>query len=127
QERFWHVANGARPEDPRLSRAPRQREALKTIAQHPHGVAHSLLSQLQLSKDSLDLLLQKGLLRIETRRSHERQRHQGSWLLQPELPLNQEQRAALEAIRAGMNGFQTFLLAGVTGSGKTEVYLQLIH
>src|SRR3546814_19352693 len=54
QERFWHAATGARPEDPRLSRAPRQREALKAIAQHPHGVDHSLLHQLQLSKDSLD-------------------------------------------------------------------------
>ncbi|HCC63374.1 MAG TPA: primosomal protein N', partial [Pseudomonas sp.] len=102
QERFWHAANDARPEDPRLSRAPRQRDALKTIAQHPHGVAHTLLSQLQLSKDSLDLLLQKGLLRVETRRRHQAQRHQGSWLLQPELPLNQQQRAAFEAIRAGL-------------------------
>ena len=27
QERFWHAATGARPEDPRLSRAPRQRPA----------------------------------------------------------------------------------------------------
>ncbi|MHB0766433.1 primosomal protein N' [Stutzerimonas sp. NM35] len=127
QERFWHAAAGARADDPRLNRAPRQREALKTIAQHPHGVAHSLLSQLQLSKDSLDQLLQKGLLRIETRRTHQARQHQGSWLLQAELPLNQEQRAAFEAIRAGLDGFQAFLLAGVTGSGKTEVYLQLIH
>lgn len=127
QERFWHAATGARPEDPRLSRAPRQREALRTISQHPHGVAHSLLSQLQLSKDSLEQLLQKNLLRVETRRSHSPPRHQGSWLLQAELPLNQEQRAAVEAIRAGLDGFQPFLLAGVTGSGKTEVYLQLIH
>lgn len=127
QERFWHATAGARPEDPRLSRAPRQREALRTIAQHAHGVAHSLLSQLQLNRDSLEQLLQKKLVRVEIRRSHSDQRHQGSWLLQPELPLNQEQRSAVEAIRAGLGGFQPFLLAGVTGSGKTEVYLQLIH
>ncbi len=127
QERFWHATTGAQADDPRLSRAPRQRDALKTIAQHPQGVAHSLLGQLQLSKDSLDQLLQKGLVRVETRRTLQARSHQGSWLLQPELPLNQEQRAAFEAIRAGINGFQAFLLAGVTGSGKTEVYLQLIH
>ena len=127
QERFWHAATGARADDSRLSRAPRQRDALKTIAQHPQGVAHSLLGQLQLSRDSLDQLLRKGLVRVETRRTHQVRSHQGSWLLQPELPLNQEQRAAFEAIRAGIEGFQAFLLAGVTGSGKTEVYLQLIH
>ncbi|MGE8384283.1 MAG: primosomal protein N', partial [Pseudomonas putida] len=59
QERFWHVAPGARLEDPRIARAPRQRDALKTLAQHPHGVAHSLLAKLNLNKDSLDLLLAK--------------------------------------------------------------------
>ncbi|MCO5624668.1 primosomal protein N', partial [Pseudomonas aeruginosa] len=45
----------------------------------------------------------------------------------PILPLNPEQRAAFEAVRASHGGFHCFLLAGVTGSGKTEVYLQLIR
>jgi len=36
--------------------------------------------------------------------------------------LNQEQQAAVDAI-TGSPGFQTHLLFGVTGSGKTEVYL----
>jgi primosomal protein N' (replication factor Y) len=38
---------------------------------------------------------------------------------------NEEQQASIEAIAAA-SGFRSFLLDGVTGSGKTEVYLQAI-
>ncbi|KIZ50601.1 MULTISPECIES: primosomal protein N' [Pseudomonas] len=124
-QRFWIAQPEARPEDPRLARAPRQREALKTLRQHPHGVLHELLGQLGLVKDSLDLLQAKGLVKVETR-YHQPHRHQGAWLAQAELPLNGEQRLAYEAVRAG-SGFHCYLLEGVTGSGKTEVYLQLIR
>lgn len=124
-QRFWIAQPDARPEDPRLARAPRQREALKTLRQHPHGVLHELLGQLGLVKDSLDLLQAKGLVKVEIR-YHQPHRHQGAWLAQAELPLNGEQRLAYEAVRAG-SGFHCYLLEGVTGSGKTEVYLQLIR
>lgn len=40
--------------------------------------------------------------------------------------LNAEQQAAIDAITAS-SGFQTFLLDGITGSGKTEVYLRVIE
>ena len=43
----------------------------------------------------------------------------------PAAPLNDEQRSAVEAIRPGA-GHQAVLIDGVTGSGKTEVYLDAI-
>ncbi|HEX9179260.1 MAG TPA: primosomal protein N' [Burkholderiales bacterium] len=42
-------------------------------------------------------------------------------------PLNPEQAAALDAMLAEGEGFTAWLLQGITGSGKTEVYLRLLE
>ena len=45
---------------------------------------------------------------------------------QPGPTLNDEQQAAVDAVLAARDGFAALLLDGVTGSGKTEVYLHAI-
>ena len=42
------------------------------------------------------------------------------------LPLNAEQQEALRQIEGASPGYRVFLLHGITGSGKTEIYLRLI-
>ncbi len=41
----------------------------------------------------------------------------------PGPPPTADQRTAIDTVTAGLGGFHAFLLEGVTGSGKTEVYL----
>ena len=59
------------------------------------------------------------------RATHPDRKHDSDPFSEPTFSPNDEQQLAVDAIRAA-DGFAPFLLDGVTGSGKTEVYLQAI-
>ena len=81
----------------------------------------------------IDGLKKKGLLELEHRRidpnEGDDESEDGSAVREEDLDLNSDQRTALEEILEYLRNQQhrTLLLHGVTGSGKTEVYIQAIR
>src|SRR5207248_3252723 len=45
----------------------------------------------------------------------------------PELRYSDEQQSAIESIKRALGTFSSFLIEGVTGSGKTEVYVEVMR
>ncbi|PON02658.1 primosomal protein N' [Bacillus halotolerans] len=116
-----------------LSRqAAKQQAILHFFMTEPEGTkipAADLCKKTDTSSATIKTLIQKGLLK-ETYEEVYRDPYQDKMFKKTEpLPLTDEQSAAFQPIRRTLdnNEHQVFLLHGVTGSGKTEIYLQSIE
>ena len=108
-------------------RAPRQAELLELLLDAGgNGIdVDSLNDTLPGWRRAAKALLEKGFAsRFET--TFEQDKPAVELERKPAPDLNKDQQKALSAIRA-QSGFGAFVLDGVTGSGKTEVYLQLMQ
>jgi primosomal protein N' (replication factor Y) len=107
------------PED--LRRAHRQASIMEALRSHQEGLSqHQLVARCGECGAVLRALSAKGWIepaRLESTPASPT----------PPPPLSEDQQQALDRMGNNFDGFRVFLLDGVTGSGKTEVYLSLVE
>ncbi len=106
-----------------LSKAPKQKAILKFLHKYPAGVSRDLLNRNFLNwQTPLKYLIDKNYVEsFEVIKQEEFQPADN-----PIKP-NKSQANAIDKIFKQWGNHQAFLLNGVTGSGKTEIYLQCIE
>jgi primosomal protein N' (replication factor Y) len=135
REQTYLTPNGATVNDAVVDSLPKKQQAALRflIAAGRPMTAAELMVEAQCTADPIRRLKQKRLLHAETRRvmtggmSTRWQVDDGE--TQSKHELTSEQSDALTQIVAGLDAAKTvtYLLHGVTGSGKTEVYIRAIE
>jgi primosomal protein N' (replication factor Y) len=113
-----------------LKLPPKQAQVLRHLAAAPAPLtAQNLAQVLGITTAPIMALRRKGLLRVETRRVHQGEPTEAPISRQSPWTLNEAQQLALDVILRQLDAEAsgTIVLHGVTGSGKTEVYIQAIE
>lgn len=84
-------------------------------------------TKLNISAATLRLLAEQGVLSIEQERVYRNMKLDAERTVKPEL--NTEQREIADQILSDIqrDHAQTYLIRGITGSGKTEIYMEIIE
>ena len=123
EPQWWLLTEAGRQVDPNeLNRAPRQAAVIAQLLNNAEGLPRQ---DLDVPLKVLTTLREKGWISNSPPELKPERPDRPSPL--EKLRLNADQQYAVDAITDKLDNFDTFLLEGVTGSGKTEVYLHLIE
>ncbi len=125
KESIWNITEKGIATDPNLiKKATKQAQILNLIKQSNTPVNEAELNNLYpRSKQSLLALEKKGLIANEFKEPVERIIK----INKSPFKLNKAQKTAITTITDSLDHSETFLLDGLTGSGKTEVYMSVME
>lgn len=135
--KYTNVCCAALPADELLaladnltSTAPKQAAVLRLLVKYNGKYSPTELARLaETTSSTVAALRRKGLLEVVTREVRRDPYGEHEFGVSERLTLNPWQEKAFRILEAALerNAGEVFLLHGVTGSGKTEVYLQIIE
>ncbi|MFP1496936.1 DEAD/DEAH box helicase [Escherichia coli] len=108
-----------------LKRSPKQQQALAALRQGK--IWRDQVAELEFNDAALQALRKKGLCDLASETPEFSDWRTNYAVSGERLRLNTEQATAVGAIHSAADTFSAWLLAGVTGSGKTEVYLSVLE
>lgn len=111
-------------------KAEKQKEVLKYFVEHSDPVElRQLLALLNISASTVKALVEKGFLAEQDMEVYRDPYENRTFTRTEPLPLTEDQQRAMVPILDSIERklHEVFLLYGVTGSGKTEIYLQTIQ
>lgn len=108
-----------------LKRSPKQQQALAALRQGK--IWRHQVAELEFNDAALQALRGKGLAELASEAPAIADWRTGFSVPGERLRLNTEQATAVGAIHSASDSFSAWLLAGITGSGKTEVYLSVLE